>query len=243
LKAKVLRHQIFYFPPDSLHEGSIVFSAEESQHMVKSLRLGVGDRVRATDGAGRFYDSAIEHAAAARVRARVLKVTEAKACAPAVTVFQGVVRAQRMDLLVEKAVELGSAGLVPIECERCLRRVAAPRLARWRRIAREAMKQSLRAHLPAISEPRSLREAAAVLGGFDLVLVACEASGGKPLREIITPGLARVALWVGPEGGFTEEEMDQLAAAGGVAFTLGPHRLRSETAALATLAALHQLVA
>lgn len=241
MKAKILQHQIFYFLPRPLREGVIAFSREESRHMVKSLRLGVGALIRATDGAGRFYDAAIEHPSANCVEARVLKVTEARASAPAVTVFQGVVKAQRMDVLVEKAVEMGCAGLVPVECERCLRRVAGPRLARWRRIAREAMKQSLRAHLPEISEPHGFREAAAMLDGFNLVLVASEASGGKALREIVTPGIARVALWVGPEGGFTEAELSELVAAGGVAFTLGPHRLRSETAALAALAALREL--
>lgn len=238
MKSKILEHQIFYFPPDALHEGSIVFSEDESRHMLKSLRLRAGDHVRATDGVGAFYDAAIERATRARVEAHVVKVTRAQPQVPAVTVFQGIVKAHRMEQLIEKATELGGAGLIPVESERCLRRVAAPRLARWRRIAREAMKQSLRAYLPTISEPRDFEEALQMSGGFELILVASAEAGGRPLGDLATPGVARIALWVGPEGGFTDAEASALAARGAVAFTLGPHRLRSETAALAALVLL-----
>jgi 16S rRNA (uracil1498-N3)-methyltransferase len=148
-----------------------------------------------------------------------------------------------MDLLVEKAVELGCAGLVPVECERCVRRVAGPRLARWRRIASEAMKQSRRAHLADVFEPLDFDEAAGMAGDFDLVLLASEAPAVRPLKEVARAGPAAVALWVGPEGGFTDPEVEALMSAGAETFSLGAYRLRSETAALAALAAVGVLVA
>ena len=242
MKMKVSRHQVFYFPPEALAEGVIVFPEDEAKHMAGSLRLASGDRVRATDGRGKFYEVEIARSAGRRLEARVLEVTEAQAAPLRVTIFQGIVRPQRMDLLVEKAAEMGVAAVVPVECARCVRGVTGRRLTRWRRIAREAMKQSLGAHLPHISEPRAFGEAAADLGGYDLVLAASEAEGGRALKDVVRGHPATTALWVGPEGGFTDEETGALRSAGALAFSLGPRRLRSETAALAALAALAQLV-
>jgi len=238
LRSKALEHQLFYFPPDSLRDGVIVFARDESRHMVRSLRLAAGDWLRATDGAGRFYDAVLERTVGPQAEARVRATVEVAAPVPSVTIYQGVVRPQRMDFLIEKAAELGCAGLVPVECARSVRRVARPRLARWRRLAREAMKQSRRAHLTEISEPMDFRAAAAGSGDFDLVLLARGDPSAGPLVKVMEASAARAALWIGPEGGFTDEEVEGLQAAGARPFSLGPYRLRSETAALAALAAI-----
>jgi 16S rRNA (uracil1498-N3)-methyltransferase len=142
-----------------------------------------------------------------------------------------------MDTIIEQCVELGIAGLVPVGFERSRESVSMPRLMRWRRIALEAMKQSLRSHLADICSPETFDGAIGLLGRHDLVLVASETDTGPicgVLASVAKP--VSIALWVGPEGGLTDHELEALAEAGARFLNLGPHRLRSETAAVAAVA-------
>ncbi len=241
MKDKVSRHQRFYFPPSSLEKDLVYFPRDESSHMVASLRLAVNDIVCATDGAGKVYEVEIHQARRGRVVGKILGVTETSPSRPLIWVFQGVIRPTKMDFLVEKCVELGIAGFVAVECERSVRKVAEARLGRWRRIAIEAMKQSLRSYLPEICKPQNFESAAGMPVDSDLTLVASETERGPTLTEAVKTSPARVALWVGPEGGFTDCEVGALVGGGAIPFSLGPYRLRSETAALASLAILHGL--
>jgi 16S rRNA (uracil1498-N3)-methyltransferase len=233
---------MFYFHPENLRGSAVGFTPEESRHMAASLRLKPGQIVSATDGAGSVYKVRIGEVRPGRVAGEILERIDTEAPATAIWVFQGVIKHPRMDLLVEKCVELGVAGLVVVRCERSVE-AASSRLERWRRIAVEAMKQSMQARLPAVTGPLAFDEALTIAIRQGALLVA----SGEPADPLLRKALgehppASVALWVGPEGGFTQREASLLVAAGAVPFRLGRARLRSETAALASAAAIRGLL-
>jgi 16S rRNA (uracil1498-N3)-methyltransferase len=211
--------------------------------MVSSLRLKKGDLVRATDGCGRIYDIVIEEIGARKVGGRILEAYRVDAVPPSVTVFQGVVKSSRMEFIAEQCAELGVSGLVPVSTERSVRRLGETRLERMRRIAVEAMKQSLGVYLPTIDSVKAFDDALAMLSVFDLVIVASEGERRHRLKDAVgTSRPGKVALWVGPEGGFTPGELDGLVGCGAKPFGLGDLRLRSETAAIASVAILRELL-
>jgi 16S rRNA (uracil1498-N3)-methyltransferase len=242
LKGKALEHQRFYFPPEAQRGDLIEFPPGECAHMISSLRLRKGDRVSATDGAGKIYDAVLERATARVAVGRILRVREVARPSPSISLFQGVTRSASMEVALEKCVELGIDGFVPVLVERSIRRPGARRLERLRRIAVEAMKQSLGAYLAHVHELASLAAALEMLVDFDLVLVASERE-----RQCTLSGVARlktatrIAVWIGPEGGLADDETGRLLDQGAIPFSLGSRRLKSETAAIAAVAVLRSL--
>lgn len=222
--------------------GRASIRGEDVKHIARVLRLGAGGRVVLCDGAGTEYDGVIESLAPDEVR---LSVSSARPC-PAeprcrVTLFQALPKAGKLETIVQKCVELGVDTVVPVLASRC---VAVPardfsaRLQRLRRVAEEAAKQSRRGVIPQVEAVRPL--ASLALDGFDAALLAYECERETTLKAALRahgPGtLRRVALIVGPEGGFEPEEAALLAARGARAVTLGPRILRTETAGMAMLA-------
>ncbi|MFH1313185.1 MAG: RsmE family RNA methyltransferase [Candidatus Eisenbacteria bacterium] len=243
MKDKVLRHHLFYFSPDALDNDLISFPPGESRHMVSSLRLRKGDRIRATDGRGVVYEVVLEEARRKQVTGRIADRTEVECPGARVTVFQGAVKPAKMALMIEKCVELGVWSVIPVETGLCVSGMGEGRVKRLKRIAIEAMKQSVGAHLPDIHSLTPFDGALSRLSDFDLTVVAWEDEKHQRLKDIIgseRPG--KVALWIGPEGGFTPVELDELANHGARTFSLGDRRLKAETAAIASLAVLNELL-
>jgi 16S rRNA (uracil1498-N3)-methyltransferase len=210
--------------------------------MVSSLRLRRGDRVSATDGNGMVYEVVIDKARGARVVGRVLETRKVARPIPSITVFQGVGRASSMEIALEKCVELGIDGFVPVMVERSARRLGEGRLERLRRLAVEAMKQSLGAYLPSVHAPQAFEDALGMLHAFDFVLVGYEVEKRRTLKDMERlKEAARIAVWIGPEGGFTETEVHRLGNHSAVTFSLGDRRLKTETAAIATVAFLRAI--
>lgn len=211
--------------------------------MTSSLRVREGDLVTATDGRGNLYRLVVESASGREVSARVMTAERIEREGPLVHLFQAVIKPARMELIVEKGAELGLWGFTPVLSTRSEGKMGRIRMERLRKAAIEAMKQSRGAHLPDVHDPVSFGEALEVVGDFDSILVAWEGEGAPALhRALDICRNGRIALWVGPTGGFTEAEIAMLEERGGAAFTLGRHRLKSETAAIASLAILRHLL-
>ena len=205
---------------------------EEAHHLLRVLRLRVGDRFAAFDGSGAEALAEIV-APGPPLRARVLewRTPEVEA-ATAVTLYLALVKGERFDWAVEKATELGVACLVPMTTERTeVRDPGEPRRGRWERLATSAACQSGRVRVPRIGAPVSLPQAVQEASNASQGVIL--APGGPPLAG---PWGPRVALLVGPEGGFSEAELDLARSAGLAPAGLGPRILRVETAALAALA-------
>ncbi len=211
---------------------------EEFHHAVRVLRLRPGQEVRLVDGQGRAYRARLSRVDLRRAVAELELLEPLPANEPRqwVTLAVAVSRGDRMDFLVEKAVELGIGRLVPVVFRRSVR-IQAGRWSRWQRIARSAVKQSGRARVPEVLPPRSLEDFLADLTGPGQRWVFHPEAppwGEAPLPDARQPQV----LVVGPEGGLVPEELDLLRHHGFQVRSLGARILRVETAALAGLVLL-----
>jgi 16S rRNA (uracil1498-N3)-methyltransferase len=210
--------------------------------MLASLRAAAGDVISATDGKGSLYGIVVEDAAGGIVAGRIVSSDSVARPGPPVHVFQALIRPARLELVVEKATELGVWGFTPVRTSRSRGTAGPARLDRLRKTAIEAMKQSLGTYLPEISQALSMEAALEMPSEVGLVLVARGGERDRSLREALQTYDGRgVALWIGPEGGFSAPETRALEDRGAIPFTLGPGRLKSETAAIASLAILRAL--
>ncbi len=207
----------------------VLFDASEAHHLERVMRHGAGAEVWAVDGSGRRFSVGLERGAEG-LGGRILE-THAEQDAGGVRLWLGcaVIRPQRFDWLIEKATELGVDEIQPLETERSLALGGSGRTARGRRIARAASLQSLRTRVPQLHEPE--RVEALDWSRFEDLWMAHPAGGPTP--NVTGQTLAAV---VGPEGGWSGRELELFERAGATQISLGPQRLRTETAALALLA-------
>lgn len=213
-----------------------------AQHITRVLRLKAGDPVTLFNGDGQDYPSRINALQRGSVEVEVQGVSAARAESPlSLTLVQGIARSERMDLVVQKATELGVTAIQPVVMARSVVKLdaatRAKKLAHWRGIAIAACEQSGRARLPSIAEPLTLAQwlQQAVPVGMRRLLLAPDAQ--KSLVEAAADARA-AELLVGPEGGLEESERDAALAVGYLPCRLGPRVLRSETAAVAALTVL-----
>ena len=219
------------------------------QRLVRVLRLGPGDPVTLFNGDGADYAATLLAAGKRDGEAEVLAAAPARAESPLrITLAQALARGEKMDLVLQKAVELGVHAIAPIVTERTEVRLDAERSDRrmqhWRGVVAGACEQSGRAVLPTLSEPRALPDFAAALdattapGTRRFVLDPRE---GDSLASLALAPDAALVLVIGPEGGLSERDLAALRAARFTGLRMGPRVLRTETAALAALAALNAL--
>ena len=211
-------------------------------HMTRVLRLVAGDRVTVFNGDGNDYPARIAAIRGSRVDIEVLEQRQARPESPlALRLVQGIARAERMDLIVQKATELGVVAIQPVMTARSVVRLDAKtterRLAHWRGIVIAACEQCGRARLPAVAVPLPLSEwlaqpALESVRRLQLAVDAPESLGSA------AAGAGSIELLIGPEGGLDESEQKSAASAGYRSCSIGPRVLRTETAALAALALL-----
>ena len=207
-----------------------------AQHLARVLRARIGQEFEISAGGivrlGRITavaDDLVEFELGAEIPAQAL---------PPVTLVLAIFKFDRMEWAIEKATELGVSQIVPLIARRTeshLAQAAAKRVERWRRIAHEAAQQSRRTAPPTIAEPVKLKDALAPAADFKVLLA--EAGDTIPLKEAVRVNADRsLALAVGPEGGWTNEELKAFSESGWIAASLGPTILRAETATIAALA-------
>jgi 16S rRNA (uracil1498-N3)-methyltransferase len=227
--------------PEAVGADRVRFDADEAHHLRRVLRLRPGAIVDATDGTGRLYTIRLVTLEVEGGWGAIEGRAEPERESPcAITLAQAILKGDRMSWLVQKATELGVSRIVPMQTARVVARPAtggATRHARWERIAREAVKQCGRVVVPAIDRPRAFRDVAGEIARHDGAWVFWE-GGGQALAataaEVGSP--ARFLLLVGPEGGFTPEEVGVAEAAGARLVSLGPRILRAESAGLTAVA-------
>ncbi len=225
----------FTITSDSVSGGVARLGGDELHHLRTVMRLKAGARIALIDERGAEYRGVIRSFEARHAVIDVARESPRVARARTVALGAAIIKGPRMDFLVEKAAELGAAELWPIVSARAVARSPGPeKIARWRRLATAASKQSLGAFPMEIRAPLSLAGLIRIVPG-DTLRVSC-AIGGRPLGAVIRRARpARILIVCGPEGDFDREEQAMAEAAGFVRVGLGPNRLRSETAALAAL--------
>ncbi len=213
-----------------------------ASHVTRVLRLRVGTALILFNGEGGEYEASIDKAAGGEVIVAVgAHAAHERESRLPLTLAQGVSRGERMDLVVQKATELGVTALAPVLTERSVVRLTAQQSDRkvnhWRAIAIAACEQCGRNRLPEIAAAQGYREFLRSAPGGMRVLLA--PGGGVTLKDLARPDGA-VTVLIGPEGGLTDEEEQAAVAAGFTAVRLGPRVLRTETAAIAALALLQR---
>ena len=234
--------------------GSCRLSPEESHHAASVMRVRPGEAVELFDGCGGTASATVTRVAREAVTVEVTRLRPmAVRPEPSLALYVAVPKGARQHVLVEKCTELGVSRIEPIITQRSVVKPGASIVSRWRRYAIEAGKQSEQAWLPVIEPPLAfarsieLDRADELQRSTSLRLVASPGPKARPLtlslREGIASGaLSRVAIWIGPEGGFTPAEVEAAEAAGIQPVSLGESVLRIETAAIAVTAAVRLLV-
>lgn len=217
-------------------------SPREGDHATKARRLAIGDEVALFDGAGREALGRITSIARAAVEVAFEQCGERPRPSPSLTLAIALPKGPRQDVLIEKCTELGAAAVVPLLTARSISGATEHKLDRWRQTAIEAAKQSGQAWLPVFHPPEPLAQALTRVREHDLsVAGALTAEGDHGLVRLLAaaPVPASILAFIGPEGGWTDEEIAMLTAAGCQCVNLGPNILRVETAAIAIAAWVH----
>jgi 16S rRNA (uracil1498-N3)-methyltransferase len=237
----------FLVKQKNLHPPYALLDEEEHHHLCRVLRMGPGEKVWLVDEQGSSYRAEVEEVGRRQTRLLLRERMEASERRLRLVLAQALIKSKTMDLVIQKATELGVEVIIPVEAARSVVRLEekqAGKLVRWRNIAREAAKQSRRSEIPVIQTPQPY---SSFLEARDEPrrLILCE-DGGVILRDILAVGPAQpgytgvpaVVVLVGPEGGWTNREKEQAVEKGFEAVSLGNRILRSDTAALAILAAI-----
>ena len=240
-------------PGDAFAVGArIEVSGEEARHAVRVSRLRAGERIAVGDGAGTIGEGAVESVAKDRFAVVLDDVRTAPEAAPRVVLVQALAKGDRDERAVEQATEFGVDAILPWEAARSVSRwsgrggdgsdKSSKGVEKWRRIAREAAKQSMRPRIPEVASPVTLADLAAAAADPAIAVVALHPRGGARLSERAAGGFGdarEIRLVVGPEGGFADEELDALEAAGAEILVLGETVLRTSSAGPAALAVLN----
>ena len=240
----------FYISPHAWNLDRLALDPGESHHALDVLRMKKGERATVFNGQGSEATVEIAEAKRERVSFRVLQQSKTAPLACAITLGQAIPKGKNMDLIVEKAVELGASTIAPLLSERTVVRAdeneALRKRDKWERVAIEAAKQSGQNWLPRVLKPVTPKEYFAAGEKFDLMLIASLQPGARHLKTVLADvgKPARVLILVGPEGDFTPAEIALAKSHGCRPVTLGPIILRTETAALYCLSVLgHELFA
>ncbi|MEV0948419.1 16S rRNA (uracil(1498)-N(3))-methyltransferase [Rhodococcus sp. NPDC049939] len=236
---------VFFLDPLPEVGCTAVLDGSEGRHAATVRRIGIGERIMLADGHGGLADSEVTAAEKNRLELTVHARSQIQPPSPTVTVVQALPKAERSELAVELATEAGADAIVPWQSSRCVARWDGPKVAkgvaRWRSAALAAAKQSRRAIVPEVSEPvrtagvLSLVREVVARGG---VVAALHESAALGLSELSLRSVGEIVLIVGPEGGISDEEIASLTEVGAVPVLLGPHVLRTSTAAAVALGAL-----
>ncbi|MBN3032650.1 MAG: 16S rRNA (uracil(1498)-N(3))-methyltransferase [Candidatus Saganbacteria bacterium] len=227
----------FFVPPEQFPS---VIGADARQ-IKDVLRMKPGDRLELLTGDGQVHEAKIAALTRGRVACEII-ASRAAASEPKVkiTLAQGLPKARKMDLIIEKCVELGVNGIIPMLTERSVAKEA--KQERWQKIAKEAAEQAKRAIVPQIEKTMKFQEILKLKDQFDLALIPWELEQDRSLKKIFTDnritGYSNILIVIGPEGGFSAAEVKLAKDAGFVPVSLGRRILRTETAGLAALAAI-----
>ena len=242
----------FFIEPENIIDDGVTISGDDAHHIIRSLRLKTSDKIIVCDSQGTDYIVELMTFSSSEIFGKIIQREKSKG-EPAinVTLLQGIPKSDKMDLIVQKSTELGVAQIIPIETKRTVVKLnqekSKRRLTRWQRIASEAAKQSDRGKIPTLGPVLSWLDVLEYLKEevIDLILLPWEEeqefSIKKVLRSYITEKEKKpekIVYLIGPEGGFSNDEVDQLIQIGALPVTLGPRILRTETAGFVTLTAL-----
>lgn len=236
----------FFVTPDQVKEDYIYIEGSDVNHVKNVLRMRPGEELEICDGNNKKYLCEIDEMTAEYVRVQIKEELGADTELPSkLYLFQGLPKSDKMELIIQKAVELGAYEIIPVVTKRAVVKLdekkAGKKVERWNSIAEGGAKQSGRSFVPKVTPVMSWKEALQYAKSLDVVLIPYELAEGmaetKNVISSIKPG-ASVGIFIGPEGGFETAEVESAMETGAKAITLGKRILRTETAGLTTLSIL-----
>lgn len=235
----------FLVEPDQISNNKVSILGGQAKHLKQVLRINAGEKVLVLDGLGSSYLVQLEKVTNEVVQGIIVeKVTLSTESPLELTLVQSILKGDKMDLVVQKATEIGVSRIIPLNSERTVVRIsgtkAEDRRQRWEKVAQEAVKQCGRSLVPEIAPIQDWPEVISQFEETDLILLPWEEEHQEGLKKILSSSLAakRVIFFIGPEGGFTSKEVGFAKERGAQTVSLGPRILRAETASLAVAAVI-----
>lgn len=236
-------NRFFVDDPGAFSDRSVVITGEDVNHVKNVLRLKENDELIVSDGRGRDYHCRISGITNEEVVADICDICDNfSELSTEITLFQGFPKGDKMELIIQKTVELGVTRIVPVMTKRTVVKLddkkAKKKTERYNMIAESAAKQSGRGMIPEVTMPVSFAEAVSMAEKLDMNIIPYEeAEGVEYSRNIIKSikGKKSLGIFIGPEGGFAREEIEKALDAGASAITLGHRILRTETAGMAVI--------
>lgn len=236
----------FFVTPDQVAEERIYIEDSDVNHMKNVLRMKVGESVEISDGNNLKYLCQVSSYEEDRAILEILEKMEADTeLASRLYLFQGLPKSDKMELIVQKAVELGAYEVIPVATKRAVVKLdekkAAKKVERWNSIAESAAKQAGRSRIPQVADVVTFKEALEIAQKLDVRLIPYELAEGMEQARAVVRAIKSgqsVGIFIGPEGGFEQSEVEEAVEMGVTPITLGRRILRTETAGLAVLAIL-----
>lgn len=234
----------FFGRSHNIHDDYIVIDGTDVNHIRNVLRMKPGDRLTVTGGNSREYLCSIRETGQEEIILDIIEEKESDSELPArIHLFQGIPKGDKMDLIIQKCVELGVYEIIPVTMKRSVVKLddkkAGIRVSRWQSVSESAAKQSGRAVIPAVHQVMGFDEAIKYASGMDLKIIPYElAVGMKQAEKMLSEIKAGmdVAVFIGPEGGIDSAELEEAKANGACPISLGKRILRTETAGMALMA-------
>ena len=235
----------FFVEDEQVHDTYVTIEGADVNHIRNVLRMRKGEKIRVSSRMGMGYFCEVDVITEQCVEAKILSVDETGTeLSSKIYLYQGLPKSDKMELIIQKAVELGVYEVIPVTMKNCVVKLdekkAASKVKRWQGIAESAAKQSKRSLIPEVVQPMSYKQALERAQDCDRILIPYENERGmlatKEAVEAIEPGES-IAIFIGPEGGFAPEEITNVGEKAKL-ISLGKRILRTETAGLATLAIL-----
>jgi 16S rRNA (uracil1498-N3)-methyltransferase len=240
--------QRYFIPPEQFHEATVVITGSDAHHIIRVMRSQKGDKVICSNGINREALVALTVLDKDIVEADIIEeLALTQEARIEVWIAQSLPKGDKLETVIQKNTEIGAARFIPFVSERTIvqydEKKAAKLQERWEKIAKEAAEQAHRNRVPEITKPLTWKQTLQLVSKVDLALICYEKESGLQLKQLlsdafsqdVTPPTGRVLLLVGPEGGFSEKEINEAIAAGCHCISLGARILRTETAAMVAL--------
>lgn len=238
----------FFIKSNQIENNKITLIGEDVKHIANVLRKQIGDEINICNiVTSENFLCQIKDINKEKIECNVIKNLQSEAEPNTeITVFQGLPKAEKMELIIQKCTELGAKAFVPVTLERCIVKLdaksEAKKIERWQKIAETAAKQSGRDAIPTVEKLINLQKVCNLIQKYDIVLLAYENENKTTLKQVLrnlpNNKNLKIGIIIGPEGGLTKEEVETLEKAGAKTITLGKRILRTETAGFAMTAAI-----
>lgn len=239
----------FFVEQEQIGEKSVSITGKDVNHIKNVLRMKIGETILISDGDDREYICRICEINTDEVVADIEDMNgQTRELPIQVTLFQALPKGDKMETIIQKMVELGACNIVPVSTKRCVVKLdekkAQTKVKRWNAIAESAAKQAKRGIIPKVSEPVEFKQAIKMAASMDMIFIPYEEAENMSATRILFSKIEKgmeIGIFIGPEGGFAQEEVESAGQIGAEAITLGKRILRTETAGMAVMSVLMYL--